>query len=202
MRQHQVEGACTGPAHFSLDRIDAHFADVFGPGQGAWHERGRELLFAFIDPVDHHVQRRQRAGNRPAHMAGPVELQVKQRRRHGPGRQGARIEARESQRDGTAATLAECRPERVVRRLRRCVASGQHGARLGDGLEFQVPAADRADSVRRAHQHACASFSRRRPERFGHRDQNGLAVRRQPVRCGAAQVTHRGSIAVASPTCR
>ena len=144
-----------------LDRVDRHAADARRPGRTKTRRR-REFLVALVEPVDFDIERRQPAGDRPADMAGAVQLQVEQRCGRRPVFERCCIERREAHRHGAAAALPERRPECEVLLVRRALAAFEHRARGCDRLQLQVAAADRADDIALAHQHARAALPRRR----------------------------------------
>ena len=194
MRQHEVVRAGGSTANFGLDRIDADLADVIGPRRIAGLEEVRgELVFTLVDPVDARIQRRERACDRAADVAGAVKLQMKARRRLGPRRDRFGIELFEAQGHRAAAALPERRAERVVARAGCAIVRMQHAAGLVDRLQFEVAAADRAGGLVESHEHPRAGLARRRSARVGDPHDDGIAARAEPRDGECAIPFHRSS---------
>lgn len=122
-------------------------------GRSIGRRLGRKLRFALVDPLHAAIQAFEQVHDGAAHVAGTVQLQMKERRRSRPGVQAGLAE-RLGATPGCRRSMAERGPERIgnVPRIRR--AGGQHLARRGDGFELQVAAAHRAGHRIGRHQHA------------------------------------------------
>ena len=192
VRQHQVVCAGRRMAHLVFDRVDAEPADVRRP----WFlrtEQRRELGIALVDPVDDHVEPGQQRGDGAADMAGAVQLQMKERRHDRPARELGLIEQRVAQRHRAAAALAQRRAEREVLAARRALATAQHLSRRLQCLELEVAAADGAQHLCRADEHARSRFPRRRALRFAHLDDHGRLAAAKPAFGGnACLAVHHG----------
>ena len=183
--------------HLGLDRIHRDPADPRRPGRAERRGRG-ELLVARVEPVDLDVERREGAGDRPADVAGPVQLQMEERRGFWPASERFGSERREGERHRAAAALPERGPEREVALLAFTSAAREQRSRRGDRLQLQVAAADRAHGLASGHQHARAALSRRRALRPHHLDDDRGPAFAQP---GAGEIADRAVDHGALPAC-